>query len=72
MVDLGSFSRAALELGIGQPAATKQVARMEQELGARLLHRSTHGVSPTDVGIRYYENASSSCTTTRKPVPWPR
>ena len=55
VVDLGSFSRAALELGIGQPAATKQVARMEQELGARLLHRSTHGVSPTDVGIRYYE-----------------
>ena len=51
----GLFSRAALELGIGQPAATKQVARMEQELGARLLHRSTHGVSPTDVGIRYYE-----------------
>lgn len=55
VVDLGSFSRAALELGIGQPAATKQVARMEQELGARLLHRSTHGVSPTDVGIRCYE-----------------
>ena len=54
VVDL-PFSRAALELGIGQPAATKQVARMEQELGARLLHRSTHGVSPTDVGIRYYE-----------------
>ena len=54
VVDLAP-SAAPLELGIGQPAATKQVARMEQELGARLLHRSTHGVSPTDVGIRCYE-----------------
>lgn len=55
VVDLGSFSRAAAELGIGQPAATKQVARMEKELGARLLHRSTHGVTPTEVGALYYE-----------------
>ncbi len=55
VVDLGSFSRAASELGIGQPAATKQVARMEKELGARLLHRSTHGVTPTEVGSLYYE-----------------
>jgi DNA-binding transcriptional LysR family regulator len=55
VVDLGSFSRAATELGIGQPAATKQVARLEKELGARLLHRSTHGVAPTEVGSLYYE-----------------
>jgi len=55
VVDLGSFSKAATELGIGQPAATKQVARMEQDLGARLLHRSTHGVTPTEVGALYYE-----------------
>ncbi len=55
VVDLGSFSRAASELGIGQPAATKQVARMEKELGARLLHRSTQGVTPTEVGTLYYE-----------------
>lgn len=55
VVDLGSFSRAAMELGIGQPAATKQVARLEKELGARLLHRSTHGVTPTEIGGLYYE-----------------
>ncbi|QIL82879.1 LysR family transcriptional regulator [Diaphorobacter sp. HDW4A] len=55
VVDLGSFSRAAAELGIGQPAATKQIARMEKELGARLLHRSTHGVTPTEVGTLYYD-----------------
>ena len=55
VVELGSFSKAAAELGIGQPAATKQVARMEQQLGARLLHRSTHGVTATEIGALYYE-----------------
>ncbi len=55
VVDLGSFSRAAAEMGIGQPAATKQIAQMERRLGARLLHRSTHGVSPTEIGLLYYE-----------------
>ncbi|HRD97647.1 MAG TPA: LysR family transcriptional regulator [Rubrivivax sp.] len=55
VVDLGSFSKAAADLGIGQPSATKQVAYMEKQLGARLLHRSTHGVTPTEVGMLYYE-----------------
>lgn len=55
VVDLGSFSRAAAELGIGQPAATKQVARLEAHLGARLLHRTTRGVAPTEIGLLYYE-----------------
>jgi len=55
VVELGSFSKAAAELGIGQPAATKQVARMEQQLGVRLLHRSTHGVTATEIGALYYE-----------------
>lgn len=55
VVDLGSFSKAAAEIGIGQPAATKQVRRMETQLGARLLYRSTHGVTPTEIGWLYYE-----------------
>ena len=55
VVELGSFSKAATELGIGQPAVTKQVARMERQLGARLLHRSTHGVTATEIGALYYE-----------------
>ena len=55
VVDLGSFSKAAADLGIGQPAATKMVAALERQLGSRLLHRSTHGVTPTEVGLLYYE-----------------
>ena len=54
VVDLGSFSKAATDMGIGQPAATKRVAQLEKQLGSRLLHRSTHGVSPTEIGALYY------------------
>jgi DNA-binding transcriptional LysR family regulator len=55
VVDLGSFSNAASDLGIGQPSATKLVSQMEKRLGSRLLHRSTHGVTPTEIGAIYYE-----------------
>jgi DNA-binding transcriptional LysR family regulator len=55
VVDLGSFSKAAADIGIRQPAATKLVAQLEQRLGSRLLHRSTHGVSPTEIGALFYE-----------------
>lgn len=61
VVDLGSFSKAAAEAGIGQPAATKQINRMEQQLGTRLLHRTTHGVSPTEIGLLYYEKCKLIC-----------
>lgn len=59
VVETGSFSRAAAELGLSQPSATKAVAEAEQRLGARLLHRSTRGVSPTEVGALYYERCKS-------------
>jgi DNA-binding transcriptional LysR family regulator len=55
VVDLGSFSKAAADLGIGQPTATKLVAQLEKRLDARLLHRSTHGVTPTEIGLLFYE-----------------
>jgi DNA-binding transcriptional LysR family regulator len=55
VVETGSFSRAAAALGITQPTATKAVAAMEARLGARLLHRSTRGVTPTEVGQLYYD-----------------
>ncbi len=55
VVDLGSFSKAAADLQMGQPSATKLVAQLEKKLGSRLLHRSTHGVTPTEIGSLYYE-----------------
>lgn len=55
VVETGSFSKAAAELGITQPTVTKAVAEAERRLGARLLHRSTRGVTATEVGALYYE-----------------
>ena len=54
VVETGSFSKAADDLGIAQPTATKAIAAIEQRLGARLLHRSTRGITPTEVGALYY------------------
>ena len=59
IVESGSFSKAATEFGITQPTATKAVAAMEERLGARLLHRTTRGVSPTEVGALYYDKCKA-------------
>lgn len=59
IVESGSFSKAAAAFGITQPTATKAVAAMEARLGARLLHRTTRGVSPTEVGTLYYERCKA-------------
>ena len=59
VVETGSFSKASADLGITQPTATKHVAALEQRLGARLFHRSTRGVTPTEVGAAYYEQCKS-------------
>lgn len=46
----GSFSRAAVELSIAQPALSHHVANLEAELGVKLFERSTKGVTPTECG----------------------
>jgi Bacterial regulatory helix-turn-helix protein, lysR family len=46
VVDAGSFSGAAKQLRIGQPAVSKTVAQLEDRLGVRLLLRSTHRLTP--------------------------
>lgn len=54
VVETCSFSKAAAELGITQPTVTKAIAATEERLGVRLLHRSTRGVTPTEVGSSFY------------------
>lgn len=46
----GSFSAAAAELGVTQPAVSRQIALLERRAKARLLHRSARGVRPTEAG----------------------
>lgn len=54
---LQSFAKAAKALGMSGPAASKQVMVLEEELGVKLLHRTTRMVSLTDEGAIYYERA---------------
>jgi len=60
VVDAGSFSAAATQLGVGQPAVSKTVAQLEERLGVRLLVRSTRSLSLTDAGRNFYENAKGA------------
>jgi DNA-binding transcriptional LysR family regulator len=56
-VETGSFSAAARRLDVGQPAVSKAVAQLEERLQARLLLRSTRGLTTTEAGQAYYESA---------------
>jgi DNA-binding transcriptional LysR family regulator len=57
VVETGSFSAAARDLKIGQPAVSKSIAHLEERFGVRLLMRSTRGLAPTEAGQNFYERA---------------
>lgn len=57
VVENSSFSGAAKQLNVGQPAVSKTIAQLEDRLQVRLLLRSTHGLTPTEAGQRFYERA---------------
>lgn len=50
LVDLGSFTKAAAHLGLGQSTVSGHVADLERRLGGRLLERDRSGVRPTPLG----------------------
>lgn len=52
-----SFVEAANVLSLSPPATSKAVAKLEEELGVKLLHRTTRSVSLTNEGERFYEVA---------------
>lgn len=57
VVERGSLSAAARDLGMGQPAVSERIERLEAHLGSRLLLRSTRSLSMTDAGAVFYERA---------------
>jgi DNA-binding transcriptional LysR family regulator len=56
VVERGSISRAAADLGVGQPTVSKALRKLESRLETRLLLRSTRRVTPTEAGERYYQH----------------
>ena len=59
VVRQGSFAGAARRLNLATSQATRAVAAIESELGARLLHRTTRKVTLTQPGAAYYEQVSA-------------
>ncbi|GAA5645012.1 MULTISPECIES: LysR family transcriptional regulator [Vibrio] len=60
VVENGSFSVAAAKLNITKSAVSKRVNQLEDELGIRLLNRTTRKLSLTEAGQRYYDYVSQA------------
>lgn len=54
VVDAGSITKASRICHIAQPALSKRIASLEEELGVQLLHRGAFGVQPTEEGTVLY------------------
>ena len=57
VVDQGGFTGAADKMRISKSAVSKHVSSLEHRLGVRLLARTTRRVSPTEIGLAYYDRA---------------
>lgn len=57
VVDAGSFTAAARQLGMPKSTVSRKVAELEERLGARLLQRTTRKLHLTDVGHTYVQYA---------------
>jgi DNA-binding transcriptional LysR family regulator len=53
-----SFSEAARRLGLSKSAVSKHITRLERDLKARLINRTTRRLSLTEVGAAYYEHCA--------------
>jgi len=58
VVDSGSYTAAADQMEISRALASKLVQALEDQLGVRLLHRTTRKLSLTEAGERYYQRVS--------------
>lgn len=66
VVEMGGFTEAARKLGLSKSAVSKHVAALETRLGARLLNRTTRRVSPTEIGLVYFDKAQAVLTAARE------
>ncbi len=66
VVDSGGFTAAARALGLTNSAVSRSVARLEAQLGARLLNRTTRSVSLTELGAEVYPGCVRLAQTARE------
>src|ERR1041384_3414172 len=57
VVERRSFSQAADQLGVTQPAVSLQIRSLEERVGQQLLDRSGRRVEPTEAGLKLYRGA---------------
>ncbi|MCZ6862590.1 MAG: LysR family transcriptional regulator, partial [Alphaproteobacteria bacterium] len=59
VVDSGSFSATARQLGVAPSSVSRRINELEEDLGARLFARTTRKLSLTEAGQLYYERVSN-------------
>ncbi|MDI1434614.1 LysR family transcriptional regulator [Polyangium sorediatum] len=59
IVEAGSLSAAAAQLGTSQPTVSRRLQALERSLGLELLQRSTHAMKLTDDGARCFAHAKT-------------
>ena len=59
VADAGSFNKAAQQAGLSTPALSKRISKLEQDLGAQLIHRTTRRLSLTEAGESLYVHAKN-------------
>ena len=57
VADAGSFSKAASDVGLGQPTVSRRIQDLEASLDAALFLRTTRSLSLTEAGERFYKRA---------------
>jgi len=67
VVDTGSFTAAAEQLGVSKAVVSKYVSRLEQRLGARLLQRTTRRLTLTEAGAALYHKSSGALAASESP-----
>ena len=66
IIRTGSFTRAAVTLGLTQPALTRNMKLMEGRLGFEIMVRSRQGIIPTALGVRVLEEAGAVVLAERR------
>lgn len=71
VVDCGSFTDAAVELGVSQAAVSRTLIRLEGVLGVRLLPRTSRDVTPTTTGVQVLARPGTCSSRPTSWSPWP-